>query len=178
MVYLQGSDEDLAFSVFKDCLARRLLARLSAVDSEADESDLDEFTTYLASEVWPSFPLSIRRLALDLRAKTQHTIDAENLSLDATPSSFSDTLMSYGISPDSDDACSLLLKALSDYAKDIQVSLEVPIWTSTRTPECEICERDVPLTYHHLIPRSVHAKVLKRGWHPEERLGSVAWLCR
>jgi len=24
----------------------------------------------------------------------------------------------------------------------------------------------------------VHAKVLKRGWHEEWRLNSVAWLCR
>jgi len=24
----------------------------------------------------------------------------------------------------------------------------------------------------------VHAKVLKRGWHTEDRLESVAWLCR
>jgi hypothetical protein len=36
----------------------------------------------------------------------------------------------------------------------------------------------VPLTYHHLIPKSVHEKVRKRGWHADEVLGSVAWLCR
>jgi len=36
----------------------------------------------------------------------------------------------------------------------------------------------VPLTYHHLIPREVHRKVLKRGWHREDMLNSVAWLCR
>lgn len=44
---------------------------------------------------------------------------------------------------------------------------------------CEICDRDwLPLSYHHLIPRSVHAKVVKRGWHEEWQLQSVAWLCR
>ena len=42
----------------------------------------------------------------------------------------------------------------------------------------EICEREVPLTYHHLIPREVHDKVLKKKWHPEAMLNSVAWLCR
>ena len=36
----------------------------------------------------------------------------------------------------------------------------------------------MPLTYHHLIPREVHKKVLKRGWHEEAVLNSVAWLCR
>ena len=50
---------------------------------------------------------------------------------------------------------------------------------TTRAPACEMCERDwIPLTYHHLIPRQVHAKVLKRQWHEEWRLNSVAWLCR
>ncbi|KKK21151.1 hypothetical protein AOCH_003183 [Aspergillus ochraceoroseus] len=33
---------------------------------------------------------------------------------------------------------------------------------------CEICARDwIPLSYHHLIPRGVHAKVRKRGWQEE-----------
>ena len=54
-----------------------------------------------------------------------------------------------------------------------------PVWATTRTDACEICERDwIPLSYHHLIPRAVHAKVVKRGWHAEWVLGSVAWLCR
>lgn len=36
----------------------------------------------------------------------------------------------------------------------------------------------MPLTFHHLIPRAVHAKVLKRGWHTEDKLEIGAWLCR
>jgi hypothetical protein len=53
-----------------------------------------------------------------------------------------------------------------------------PIWVTTRTSACEICKRDwVPLTYHHLIPRSMHQKSLKRGWHEEWELNKVAWLC-
>ena len=52
------------------------------------------------------------------------------------------------------------------------------MWSKTRTTECEICEREVPLTYHHLIPREVHDKVRKKKWHPEAMLNSVAWLCR
>ncbi|TGZ80166.1 hypothetical protein EX30DRAFT_320474 [Ascodesmis nigricans] len=53
-----------------------------------------------------------------------------------------------------------------------------PVWSKTRTTECEICDREGNVTYHHLIPRSVHKKVLKRGWHQEWRLNVVAWLCR
>lgn len=33
-------------------------------------------------------------------------------------------------------------------------------------------------TYHHLIPRQMHAKAVKRGWHKEWELNKVAWLCR
>ena len=48
-----------------------------------------------------------------------------------------------------------------------------------RATECEICEREhLPLTYHHLIPRQMHAKAVKRGWAKEWELQKVAWLCR
>lgn len=53
------------------------------------------------------------------------------------------------------------------------------MWAQTRAAACELCERGwVPLTYHHLIPRSVHAKAAKRGWAAEWELNKVAWLCR
>jgi hypothetical protein len=54
-----------------------------------------------------------------------------------------------------------------------------PPWASTRASACELCAREhIPLTYHHLIPKAVHAKVMKRGWHEEWELNKVAWLCR
>lgn len=54
-----------------------------------------------------------------------------------------------------------------------------PSDASSRPEGCEICDRtQLPLTYHHLIPRETHNKVLKRKWHPEFELNKVAWLCR
>lgn len=54
-----------------------------------------------------------------------------------------------------------------------------PLDLSRKADACEICLRDwIPLTYHHLIPCQVHAKALKRRWHEEWQLNSVAWLCR
>ncbi|KZF24725.1 hypothetical protein L228DRAFT_245712 [Xylona heveae TC161] len=39
---------------------------------------------------------------------------------------------------------------------------------------CELCDRDwVPLTEHHLVPRSVQQKALKRGWHAAVVTGST-----
>jgi 5-methylcytosine-specific restriction endonuclease McrA len=55
-----------------------------------------------------------------------------------------------------------------------------PISTKSLHTECELCTRTSPpitLTYHHLIPRSMHVKVVKRGWHLKEDLQNVAWLC-
>jgi hypothetical protein len=91
-----------------------------------------------------------------------------------------DSLESYGLLPatsDTTDQRNLLLPVLNAYATS--VTARPPIWTTTRTTECELCQRDwVPLTYHHLIPKSTHDRVMKRGWHDEDKLNSVAWLCR
>ncbi|OKL59109.1 hypothetical protein UA08_05598 [Talaromyces atroroseus] len=94
------------------------------------------------------------------------------------PVSVAESLSVYAILPESLDLTAAFLRpVLTDYITS--VTSGPPVWASTRTESCEICERDwIPLSYHHLIPREVHAKVLKRGWHDEWQLNSVAWLCR
>jgi len=161
------------FSLFKDSIARRLLDQPGMNNSSSESSDLDDFSSYLASESWPSLPQSVRKATYESRSNVP---DSETISLDSTSTSFDDTLISYGLAADTDDAHKFLRKALADYIE--QACAPPPVWKSTRATECEICERTVPLTYHHLIPRSTHTKVLKKGWHPEYMLNSVAWLCR
>ena len=94
------------------------------------------------------------------------------------PSDVVDTLTSYSIiMPPSSDLHSFMSPILACYIST--VTAQPSAWTSTRKSACEICERDwVPLTYHHLIPKAVHAKALKRSWHADHTLNSVAWLCR
>ncbi|EMD39836.1 hypothetical protein CERSUDRAFT_103776 [Gelatoporia subvermispora B] len=161
------------FTAFKDALARRFLAQPGIADADAESDALDDYTSYLASEVWPSLAPSIRAPTYESRSEVP---DVDSLSLNTTPASFADTLISCGIAEDPDAALDFLRKTLSDYIAD--ATAPPPVWSKTRTSECEICEREVPLTYHHLIPRQVHAKVLKKGWHPQAILNSVAWLCR
>lgn len=161
------------FSLFKDSIARRLLDQPHMNNTSSESSDLDDFSSYLASESWPSLPQSVREATYESRLNLP---DAETISLDSTSTSFDDTLISYGFAADTDDAHKFLRKALADYIE--QACAPPPVWKSTRATECEICERTGPLTYHHLIPRSTHTKVLKKGWHPEYMLNSVAWLCR
>ncbi|KAI5115647.1 hypothetical protein M0805_009062 [Coniferiporia weirii] len=179
------------YTLFKDCLASRVLFSLSSqhssnssngglsADDLSDSEDLQDFSGYLASIAWPSLPESIRMLSHD-SAKATGEPDVDEVSLDTLPPSFEDNLVSYSlVSPEEDgvDAAETFLrKTLSAY---VPLALTPPpVWSNTRTHECEICDREVPLTYHHLVPRSTHARALKRGWHKEEMLNSVAWLCR
>ena len=172
------SPDSPQFSTFKDCLARRILAYPGILDrSEAESSAgsdaLDDFTTYLAEEIWPYIPSTLRKATYENRDAMP---DIDDLPLENIPTAFSDTLISCGFIQEADDATAFLRKVLKTYLAE--ACAPPPMWSKTRTTECEICEREVPLTYHHLIPREVHDKVRKKKWHPEAMLNSVAWLCR
>ncbi|TEB24580.1 hypothetical protein FA13DRAFT_1669312 [Coprinellus micaceus] len=165
------------YTLFKDCLASILFS--SDPPTADPEQSLDEFASYLASEAWPAIPPSLHSITYDSNlTKPIGEIDeyVSTLPLDSLSPSFTETLTSYGQVPDEEGATRLLRKVAVRYLE--QATAPPPVWNSTRTKECEICEREVPLTYHHLIPRSTHAKVLKRGWHPESVINKVAWLCR
>ena len=94
------------------------------------------------------------------------------------PLEIQDTLLSYGLLSEPGDLPRLLEPVFSSY---ITTATTAPPEFSPgdRGDECEICGREhLPLTYHHLIPRSVHAKAIKRGWCKEWEVNRVAWLCR
>ena len=173
------------FSTFKDCLARRLLStsNLPTDGSEGSDDALTDFTSYLASEVWPSLPIPLHHASHESLSSNdglkEMASDPSFIPLDTIPipTSFFDTLTSYSLFEDADGCTRFLRKVISDYLTE--ATAPPPVWKQTRTEECEICERSwVRLTYHHLIPRSVHGRVLKKKWHPESMLNSVAWLCR
>ncbi|EPQ26815.1 uncharacterized protein PFL1_05793 [Pseudozyma flocculosa PF-1] len=45
--------------------------------------------------------------------------------------------------------------------------------------ECQLCERRMMLTAHHLIPRETHDLLLKRGVYTKKEMQTrIAWLCR
>ncbi|KIJ27521.1 hypothetical protein M422DRAFT_61135 [Sphaerobolus stellatus SS14] len=159
------------FSLFKDCIARRVMAHPS-MSSEADDS-LDDFSAFLASEAWSTLPSSLKSATNETKSAVP---DLENIPLDTLSGAFTDTLLSYEIAADEDEVMKFLRRALEEYIEEACAA--PPVWVRTRAEECEICGRAVPLTYHHLIPRSTHTKVLKKGWHSENMINSVAWLCR
>ncbi|KAF5313922.1 hypothetical protein D9619_013041 [Psilocybe cf. subviscida] len=172
---LEDSPHTVNFSSFKDCIARRLLHKVGPNESaSADDGDaLDEFATYLATESWPTIPTAAQSATYESKESVP---DIDDVTFEAISPSFTESLISYGILSDEDDAMKFLRAATDEYLT--HACAPPPPWKSTRTTECEICYREVSLTYHHLIPRSVHAKALKKGWHLEYMLNSVAWLCR
>lgn len=161
--------------------------RDSNPESEPDPAELAEFSDYLAAGIFDSLPEELKNLSH--RGIQNDTVLSDKWSLPLTlsvledlsshaPGDVTDSLTAYGlIHPPHSDVQSFLTPIVCGYIA--AVTTPPPKWIETRTSACEICERDwVPTTYHHLIPRQVHAKVLKRNWHDEHRLNSVAWLCR
>jgi hypothetical protein len=150
-----------------------------------DPADLADFAEYLASEIFTSLPSCLQTLnhttvlpdhfALPL---TTHQIEA-HISPHLPPST-AQNLSAYGlVQPPATDTTTFLHPILNAYTSTATTPPPPPSQTRPETNECELCARThLPLTYHHLIPRSIHAKALKRGWHDEAALNSVAWLCR
>lgn len=137
---------------------------------------------YIACEVFTSLPHDLRTL--------NHKLYTNDLAMqdryaDPLPPSTRDAITSTQ-SPDAiesltsyTDPQNLTLNAVTAYISIVTAAPPAPSTTRPESNECEICGRDqLPLTYHHLIPKDSHAKVLKRGWHPEEDLNNVAWICR
>ncbi|ORY12739.1 hypothetical protein BCR34DRAFT_482203 [Clohesyomyces aquaticus] len=156
-------------------------------NATTDAEDMSDFIDYLSTQLFTSLPPSLRTLTHPIYKSSPPLqiytppLPSTTLStlLSHLPPSALDNLSSYALLPAADDP-SLRNLLLPVYESYISVCIAPPpIWSSTRTEACELCLREwVPTTYHHLIPRSTHARVLKRGWHTEDRLGSVAWLCR
>ena len=146
-----------------------------------DPSDLADFADYIAQDIFNSLPPDLQLLShtstsLDYSLPLTLTT-LENLT-STLPPSIPETLSTYALTtPPTTDTSTFLAPILTSYITSTSVPPPPP--SSTRTSACELCARDwIPLTYHHLIPKSTHARALKRNWHREEDLQSVAWLCR
>ncbi|KAI3576842.1 hypothetical protein IWW34DRAFT_821205 [Fusarium oxysporum f. sp. albedinis] len=162
-----------------------------APDPEKDAEELAEFVDYLATEIFDNLPeelqdLEYRTWREDEALQEQYSLPLtkDSLLLFNLPPSVIETLTTYNLIsadpyveshlPSSPE--SFLLPILTSYITPL---IEPPPATrSTRADACELCSRSwVPLSYHHLIPRFVHEKAVKRGWHRKEDLQNVAWLC-
>lgn len=163
----------------------------SETSQRQEAEELADFIEYLADEIFESLPEDIREIdyrswrdSQDLQDEFSLPLTVDSLERLNLPLSISETLKTYSlIAPDPTMSSALpataevfVLPALSAYLSTLTTA--PPATRETRADECEICERSwIPLSYHHLIPRFVHEKVVKRGWHKKEDLQNVAWLC-
>ncbi|KAG4421432.1 hypothetical protein IFR04_005491 [Cadophora malorum] len=153
-----------------------------------DAEELGEFIDYLGTEIFTSLPSDLRTLTYSTWLNTPSlqatysdplATSTNNSILDSLPPSITDTLTTYSLLPNHKTITEYLTPILSNYIGTLLTPPPPPRTTGLQATECEICDRSwIPLTYHHLIPKGVHAKVLKRGWHTEDQLENVAWLCR
>ncbi|CAM1504258.1 Fc.00g018490.m01.CDS01 [Cosmosporella sp. VM-42] len=162
-----------------------------AADPDGDAEELAEFADYLATEIFESLPQELQTLEFrswrespGLQNQYSFPLTKESLSTLNLSPEILETLTTYSlISPDPFIQSNLpsspeafLLPILTSYLTPLITP--PPATKATRTEACEICERSwIPLSYHHLIPRFVHEKAVKRGWHREDDLQNVAWLC-
>ncbi|KAG8533717.1 uncharacterized protein KY384_001458 [Bacidia gigantensis] len=203
-----SSQEQINYCILRDSIADPVIARSiglenksrkkgskkkhspaldSPTESNDDAADLADFIDYLATEVFAALPLELRDISYatinnDSILASQYDVpllpETFAYLITVIPSSVVDSLVAYSFLPSSDDIPNFLLPLLEEYISGA-VKAPHPNDPAKRATACEICERDwIPLTYHHLIPRQVQAKAIKRGWHEEWRLESVAWLCR
>ncbi|KAI9728334.1 MAG: hypothetical protein M1828_003734 [Chrysothrix sp. TS-e1954] len=145
--------------------------------------DLSEFNEYLASEIFEALPDEVQTLsfAATRRDGTVATKYSEPLALDTLddliayiPGGSLETVRLYTAM----EPRAVLGPVFNSY---VAAATEKPLEQNTtkKATECELCMRDwVPLTYHHLIPKQVAAKAIKRGWCEDWETRNVAWLCR
>ncbi|KAL8653017.1 MAG: hypothetical protein Q9226_004012 [Calogaya cf. arnoldii] len=156
----------------------------TASGSPAEE--LVDFVDYIANELFSSFSPEVQSLSY---SGIQNVPRAGEKFSDPLPSAvleqilatvspaIAESLEAYHVLDSQADLPRFLTPVLQEYVNASTAA--PPIWSTTRPSACEICERDwIPLTYHHLIPKQIHAKATKRGWHEKWRLNSVAWVCR
>ncbi len=147
-----------------------------------------EFIEYIASETFQYLPDELKTLDYyvyakdaDLQACYALPLTGEDVAylLPTLDPSITESLTAYGIIHDPVQGINeFLAPVLTSLIAAISTPPPAPSSTKAQAEGCEICERDwIPLSYHHLIPRFVHAKAVKRGWHREEDLQNVAWLC-
>ncbi|KAL8844437.1 MAG: hypothetical protein Q9205_002641 [Flavoplaca limonia] len=159
---------------------------LESTANETPAEELAEFIDYIANDLFSSFPSDVQSLSYaktqnDPRSRERFSDPLSTAVIDqilATISpSIAESFEAYNLLDSEADLPRFLIPVFQEYVN--AATAAPPVWSNTRASACEICERDwIPLTYHHLIPKQIHAKAIKRGWHEEWRLNSVAWLCR
>ncbi|KAI1097868.1 hypothetical protein F4804DRAFT_326318 [Jackrogersella minutella] len=160
-------------------------------DAEAhldSAEDLADFADYIAAETFQALPPELKTMDYyayvkdpDLHSRYALPLTGADtpLLLPAIDPAIADSLSAYGITREPAQGIDeFLAPILTSFLAALGTPPPAPRATLRQAEGCELCGRDwIPLSYHHLIPRFVHAKAVRRGWHRGEDLQRVAWLC-
>ncbi|KAK3319840.1 hypothetical protein B0T19DRAFT_273179 [Cercophora scortea] len=157
-------------------------------NTAASAEELSDFIDYIARSIFTTLPTQLQNLTyrtliespLTPTYQPPYTSTSTSALLTTLDPSITDSLEAYSILTPSESTTieSLLSPVLTTYFTLCTTPPPAPSSTKATTTACELCGRDwINLTYHHLIPRMVHAKTVKRGWHRADELQNVAWLC-
>ncbi|KAI0098407.1 hypothetical protein F4814DRAFT_453487 [Daldinia grandis] len=162
-------------------------------DADADfnnADDLADFADYIATETFRALPEELKTIDYHeytkdatLQARFAHRLpltgaDAPTILASLDPA-VADSLSTYSITREpAQGTDEFLAPILTGFLSQLGTAPRAPRATLLDADGCELCGRDwVPLSYHHLVPRFVHGKAVRRGWHRVQDLQSVAWLC-
>ncbi|KAL7273503.1 hypothetical protein RUND412_003641 [Rhizina undulata] len=140
-------------SILRECLTAPIIRKASlekkaSSNTDNDAAELSDFIDYLTTEIYSSLPRALQSACYnDLATNPSLSTPPPSLPI---PTTFSDSLLNYNLVADDDDVQKLFAAAIKEYLE--AACAPPPVWSETRKEECEICERNVPLTYHHLIP--------------------------
>jgi len=153
--------------------------------NERRTTDAQKYTAY---EIFNGLPPALRTITYSkwFNSSTLQSLYPDEMPrqtalsiLNPLSPSITDSLATYNILPPLTTLSEFLAPVLTNFVTQVTAAPPPPRLTKDLATECEICDRSwVPLTYHHLIPREVHGKVLKRRWHTEDHLNDAAWVCR
>lgn len=142
---------------------------------------------YLAAEIFPSLPRELRTLSYATIQQNPSLAESYALPLSIStveeisfhlPLSISETLTTYSLLRADQSVSNFLSGPFAAYITTLTAT-PTNLDSTQKASACEICDRTwIPLTAHHLIPRSVAKKAVKRGWCEEWETQKIAWLCR
>ncbi|KAG2381844.1 hypothetical protein C9374_006228 [Naegleria lovaniensis] len=101
----------------------------------------------------------------------------------------SEHLINYDVSDDDEEEISQICHEIQEHFRNIRLGQYADYGVNIGDADdddgayvedgcCVMCEREMKLTRHHLIPRTCHKKYLKRGQYTKEHLNKCILICR
>ena len=169
--------ENLTKSLIEKALREVLTDRLK--DGEADNEDAEVENIAFIED-------TIEELAREIYQNIVTGRSSMLTSVQSLVNALGEQLTDNGCCREDDEqdvqfVCQLIFEELTHLSENNDEDDDEDGYNSDRDygeGECVLCERDMPLTFHHLIPRTTHKKMLKRTQLTKKELNQGIMVCR